>query len=799
MIGGSSLANNMDAMGDGPEVHDRNIDDILARAADGSDESQYKAGLHFESLAKSGIDKEANAIEAVHWLIQASKQCHVGATEKLSVCTESGFGITKDNKGAVQWCVDTNNVEKKLRSAARNMFRSINPLARATDQPHGNGGKFEPAILEITDEEKKILENSGIIGDIADLTEDEFVERISEELEKMRAGEADETKVMEEFENLDFTMKIVKYPGLSSKVAIDFVIENASVTDLLLAMVPVDQIFVIVCFILYSLVSIDMVTFTIPLFVFYMSLGVMITSTLQMFKARRRTRSLTNWSNVLTRFQSSVAEDTESKFRWSSMRPYWSFFIGLMGLVITFSMTDKGWIPCSELSMISFFLSACCFTALSDHHDHFAIAAMVLELISNISSFIDKVPENHWATETLEILVTSWYKIEVYDGTYIDISVPSVSYMLIGLTFLRLAMMNNGQGVYKRLIPHLVCFFWWQVGVMLYRYATWFGFARACVGWLTILLLLPLFGAFIFCWVIYYSWYMLTHKLFLRYATTCALVLIPTLVIIIGLKLSSIDWSKITKRAKMILGISCVVLLVSALSGGTIYAMSDEDVDAIKEIKLVDWDTYDELCGKSAWAKTNIADVKIKCAHFVGAKVAFKGRINDVDVNIENSVKKILDSFPTGLAEWFKCAYGQRYNPCSKETDPNALNYCRIRSLQPRACHVQNQNSYTFKVKVQILEDDSLVTLIAGDSFKAYMLSAKVGHEISFHAKLKDNIGGRDPILQLTHVHSERSRENENDFDRDDVTEEETSLLDTLIRSLEFMSDFLLFPLVIHE
>ena len=62
-------------------------------ADNGSEEHQSKLGAHYLALADSGVDREVNAVQAVSWLIKASKQGNEEATKLLDKCTQTGTGI----------------------------------------------------------------------------------------------------------------------------------------------------------------------------------------------------------------------------------------------------------------------------------------------------------------------------------------------------------------------------------------------------------------------------------------------------------------------------------------------------------------------------------------------------------------------------------------------------------------------------------------------------------------------------------------------------------------------------------
>lgn len=68
------------------------------------------------------MDKKENARLGVYWLIKASEQGNLEATELLKKCLEAGKGITENNYLDVKACIMMSQDEKLARKAAREMF-----------------------------------------------------------------------------------------------------------------------------------------------------------------------------------------------------------------------------------------------------------------------------------------------------------------------------------------------------------------------------------------------------------------------------------------------------------------------------------------------------------------------------------------------------------------------------------------------------------------------------------------------------------------------------------------------------
>ncbi|KAJ9589811.1 hypothetical protein L9F63_027931, partial [Diploptera punctata] len=95
-------------------------------AEDGCSESQViLAKILLEEKCDLDITKEENEKLGVYWLIKASEQGNMEATNILKHCLETGQGITEHNYLDVKACLSMSQDEKLARKAAREMFTSL--------------------------------------------------------------------------------------------------------------------------------------------------------------------------------------------------------------------------------------------------------------------------------------------------------------------------------------------------------------------------------------------------------------------------------------------------------------------------------------------------------------------------------------------------------------------------------------------------------------------------------------------------------------------------------------------------
>lgn len=67
-------------------------------------------------------DNVENARLGVYWLMKASEQGNIEATDLLKKCWETGKGITEQNFLDVKSCIFMTQDEKLARKAAKEMF-----------------------------------------------------------------------------------------------------------------------------------------------------------------------------------------------------------------------------------------------------------------------------------------------------------------------------------------------------------------------------------------------------------------------------------------------------------------------------------------------------------------------------------------------------------------------------------------------------------------------------------------------------------------------------------------------------
>lgn len=224
-----------------------------------------------------------------------------------------------------------------------------------------------------------------------------------------------------------------------------------------------------------------MILLIVPLLVFYLSALVMIVATVQMFYKKKKMKDAAALANVLKTYDVGVdVNETRSQYSWNSLTPYLVFFGALPLTVISFSLANKMYIPCSEFCILAGAFAGLCFTALSDSHDMLMILAVVFNLIASLPTFVNSLPQIPFITAAIKLVLGAGFSVEIGAGFQINLGLPTVSYLVVPVMFILMAARGSWKGTYQVLVPHLVCYFWWQLMVAVFPFTTWKGLTFFC-------------------------------------------------------------------------------------------------------------------------------------------------------------------------------------------------------------------------------------------------------------------------------------------------------------------------------
>ena len=520
--------------------------------------------------------------------------------------------------------------------------------------------------------------------------------------------------------------------------------------------IPTQQIHMLLVFFLYSVLSVHVFIFAIPLFLFYISFLTLIVCTLQMFYSQKKMRDVQALASMLQKFNDAIdTHSAESMYTWNSLTPYLTFFSSIFLFLFSFSMVDKNWVACSEFVVLGLFFTVACFLSLSDKHDHLALISIGFSILADLPTIMDHFPQIPVLYQIIQFFCGPGIPIDIVPNVQVNLGFPSAMYLVVPVLFIRMAATNSWEGTYRVLIPHLVCFFWWQITMMFYRYSTWMGLIRGTIGWATAIVLMPLFVIGLVLGAVYYLSSFLTLSGLLKLLTTILLLAIPAGIAIWakqGFKVKGFSFD--STKGKIVLGVLSVFTVIPFLA---VYTPPEPHTKGA----YLTWETYRDYCSKPVWDQHDIAYAQAQCDHLSHMMVSWTGTVKKVVVkNIDNPSEKFVDLFPLFIGNWLKCTYGEEYptdpEKCSEiSTNPTKVQICQLRVAQGIKCHMNNMNRYLFEIWVQMpIDNDNVhdVRVEARDMFKDVILGLKAGDVISFRAALLSELGNIWPVLKLYYV-----------------------------------------------
>lgn len=716
----------------------------IQEADNGSDEHQAKLGAHFLSLADAGVDREENEAKAIQWLLRASRQGNTAATADLQKCIKTGTGITTENMADIQWCLNTSASEKKIRHAARTLFHRINK----THKDVISRDEYMEAINGLTDSmrQQKLLAAAGKkIGE--EINENEFVKMLSQKIQgqlTLTSDEMDEMSVS--YQSASIVNKIFVYPRQTANLVFDRGLEWASKEGLqfVMSMVPTNQIYILAMLFAYSFITPTFILFIIPLFSFYLSTTTLIVATLQMFYKKKKQKDATDLAHVLHKFDVNISiDDTESQYSWNSLTPYFVFFSALPVVVISFALSNKAYIPCSEFCFLGAAMAGFCFIGLSDEHDKLTFMLLFAQTIASLPIFLERFPDIPLVARVIHLMTDPFLDADFGIGVKFNLSIPSVFYMIIPLFFLRMGMKKSWNGLHLIVIPHLVCYFWWNVMTTTFPFTTWLGLGRATMGCLLLPLLLPLSLVVAIGFGVYICYHLCRTQLFGKIVVTLFLLAIPLLLT----QTKVLFGQKVDKKMG---GTKKVVMVIFAILA--VVPLVFIQIPQLSESKTLtlSWEDYEHLCVPAPG--DNVPVYQIRCASFVGTRVTWVGKFKSSKITkIDNTAESVLKALPSFISKPLYCIYGDRMPDCDAATMPKkTFHYCNLMQSTGYTCDVKKHNIYSFQVDVSI--GSFSISLDAGNGFHTKVMALAPEDELEFTGSLIEGLGTTNPRLKLNSI-----------------------------------------------
>lgn len=541
-----------------------------------------------------------------------------------------------------------------------------------------------------------------------------------------------------------FTFQVTKYPKETVVAVYETSMEYVSKEglDFVMRMIPSNQIYLLSVFFLYSFISAALVFQVVPLVVFYLSLAVMGVTTLQMFYKKKKLTEASKLADVLKTYNVGVdVEQTKSQFSWNSLTPYLVFFGALPLFVVSFSLSNKSYIPCSEICVLCGVLSAICFVALSDSHDLLTLLSLFCNFLSALPTFFHHFPQFPVVTRLLHLFTDAIITIPCGAGFKIHLGIPSLAFLLIPLIFVVMAAQKSWKGVYRVLVPHLVCYFWFNLMLSFFPFSTWKGLIRGTLGYLFLPFLIP-FTLLLLCGgIIYGAYCLLKTQIFGKLFITLIFASVPLLMtqtkLLIGKKMDS----KIQPVKVAIMVVFGVLAIFPLIFIRLPSANNPKPFD-------LTFPEYLEFCGNNELPK------RLKCQHLQGLKVTWKGDYVETRIkSVTNNIEPLLGAFPAFIANEIRCLYGQKFGNCNDtEKSESERKLCSMMDAVGHECHLRNLDTYTFEVKVVMDTGFVRFKLEAGHSFLETLTALREGEKVEFTGTLVKDLGTMQPQLTLRQI-----------------------------------------------
>ncbi|XP_053314238.1 wolframin [Spea bombifrons] len=751
--------------------------ELLEKAKNGDPKAQSEVGKCYLKLAEEQ-DEEVNSSAAVDWFIESAKQGRRDAVKLLRRCLADRRGITSENEEEVKKLSSETELERAVRKAALVMYWKLNPkrkkqvsvseLLENVGQVNAEDAETQPGpIPKAAQKQRRMLERLVSSEPKSFIALDDFVE-ITKKYAKgivpsnlFLHDDEDDEFAGKSPDELPLQQKIMKYPLHVITELKEYLIDAASKAGMhwLSTIVPTHHINALIFFFIISNLTIEFFSFFIPLVIFYLSFISMVICTLKVFQDSKAWENFRTLTDLLLRFEPNLdVEQAEVNFGWNHLEPYFYFLISVVFVIFSFPISDRHWIPCSELATISIFFTITSYLSLSTSAEPYTRRALMTEVAAGLLSLIDIMPD---FLPQLKLLGKTFFTVPIGHFIVLRLSIPCLLFIYLFYLFLRMAQLRNFKGVYCYLVPYLVCFMWCELSVVILRESTAIGLIRASVGYFLFLFALPilLVGIAVMCIVHFVKWFIALELT--KIVVTLVLCSIPLLIR---------WWSKanysVLDMVKSLTKSSIVKLILVWITAIVmfcwIYVYRSEGMKVYNS--TLTWQQYGFICGPRAWKETNMARTQILCSHLEGHRVTWTGRFKYVRVTeIDNSAESAVNMLPLFIGDWMRCLYGEVYPAC----DPQNVTIeeeelCRLKFLSKHTCHMKKFDRYKFEISVGMPlngkngnksnEEDDItkdIVLKASNEFKTVLLNLRQGSLIEFSTILEGRLGSKWPVFEL--------------------------------------------------
>jgi len=221
----------------------------------------------------------------------------------------------------------------------------------------------------------------------------------------------------------------------------------------------------------------------------------MCIATLQIVIKHQKRRASRRLAVTLRKCSHGVdVDESISRFTLNSLSPYWVFLSIVPLFVVSFSLANKSYIPCSDLFTMASVLATISFFSLAEnYYDPIRWLAILINFVVALPTLLHNFPGNiPIISKVVHFTTAALVTIDTGIGIQMNIGLPSIAYLCLIILFVAMAARISWKGSYRIFLPFLVTQFWLNFATTIYPYATWFGLIRSSLGNLFLPVLAPL-------------------------------------------------------------------------------------------------------------------------------------------------------------------------------------------------------------------------------------------------------------------------------------------------------------------
>lgn len=732
-------------------------------AEDGCPESQLIMGKTL--LEQQGSEEEEESARlAVFWLTRASLQGNCEATALLQDCLDNNIGICEHNYHEVRECLAMDLQEKLARRAAHMLFCSLSD---------GND----------------VISSSGLTNKIHEILaceEMEAKETEADDCQQNHKHPESHTNLEERYGGERFTEEHIvsasvlycqgRVPPLHHFLTLispmpprscllqalhwpqrllEEICENCvhflgvtltNYVGRILRMLTPVTVGIIICLLagFLSFFQAEHVAIILPVIMSFVSLIVMLVSSVHLILNRKRFNCFHTWTVVFSHFCPELdVVQAEGRFKARCWKPYAAMSLAIFLYLSTVPLTSPRlmliFLPVMWISAISTFLLVPeKLTKWQFFSIFLYISAITPSIYGNIGHWLVSVTTGTGLEHILaENHIDVWWGIRLHLGIG-----PLLHLLWFGL---QLSVLVSSGPSY--LPSHLVSVVWYHLAVVAsHKVATPIDILYPIAGW-SLMVLLPTVSSFV---------------LLVGPAFVCACLGLhigmdyQSLVLIFFCSMC-LMWIMKNWWPNLIFVCKLIVVMGMLL---TFFQPSSFVKSPASRHSSLQWDNFKNVCLPS---KDSRAITVHGCLPLQGTVVKWQGSVVQVNIiSVYNLPQMLISVLPVALERPLRCYLGQKLSPCPKSKVVTTQNErCKLlhNVLGSDMCTLETWNEYTFDIKIAMSSsywkfgsEGSQVILTADSTFQDFMLGVDIGAQVEFVGALFEGIGSHEPKLHISSI-----------------------------------------------